>query len=162
MAVPKEKRMEIPDGVTVAIDGSNVVVKGPKGELTKELSYPRVSLSIEGGEVVVFSDSTRKKLQAMVGTYAAHVANMIKGTTEGYIYKLKAVYAHFPMTIKVDGSNILIKTVLIGVEESFCCKDPGIYTFRFKPLSDHGNDLRKFLGTVNSRSIWLAERRLIL
>ncbi|HLE65245.1 MAG TPA: 50S ribosomal protein L6, partial [Candidatus Bathyarchaeia archaeon] len=38
----------------------------------------------------------------MLGTAAAHVRNMIKGVTKGYKYSLRTVYAHFPVTVKVD------------------------------------------------------------
>jgi large subunit ribosomal protein L6 len=44
----------------------------------------------------------RKKEVAFVGTAAARIRNMIRGVVNGYTYKMKVVYAHFPITIKVD------------------------------------------------------------
>jgi large subunit ribosomal protein L6 len=38
----------------------------------------------------------------MLGTAAAHIRNMIRGVTKGYRYNLRTVYAHFPVTVKVD------------------------------------------------------------
>ena len=48
----------------------------------------------------------------MVGTIAAHIKNMIKGVTEGFEYKLKVHYTHFPVTVSVEGDKVLIKNFL--------------------------------------------------
>ena len=47
-----------------------------------------------------------------MGTAVAHIRNMITGVTEGYTYKLKIVYSHFPVTAKVEGDKILIQNFL--------------------------------------------------
>ena len=48
----------------------------------------------------------------MVGTFASHVSNMIKGVSEGFEYRMKVVYAHFPMQLKVDGRKLMISNFL--------------------------------------------------
>ena len=48
----------------------------------------------------------------MIGTIAGKIENMITGVTKGYEYKLQVVYAHFPITISVEGDKILIKNFL--------------------------------------------------
>src|SRR5438046_10684509 len=45
----------------------------------------------------------------MLGTATAHVRNMIKGVTQGYKYDLRTVYAHFPVTVKVDEKAKVLK-----------------------------------------------------
>ena len=42
----------------------------------------------------------------------AHVRNMIKGVTEGYIYTMKVVYSHFPVTIKIEGDKVIVNNFL--------------------------------------------------
>ncbi len=49
-----------------------------------------------------YSQWARKREVALVGTALAHVRNMVRGVTKGYTYKLKIVYAHFPVTVKVQ------------------------------------------------------------
>ncbi len=49
---------------------------------------------------------------AIARTFKAHIANMLKGVTEGFTYKLKVVYSHFPMTIKVQGDEVVIENFL--------------------------------------------------
>lgn len=48
----------------------------------------------------------------MTGTIAAHIRNMIKGVTKGYTYRLKIVYAHFPMKVTVKGDTVVIENFL--------------------------------------------------
>lgn len=48
----------------------------------------------------------------MVGTIRAHINNMIKGVTEGFTYKLKIRYAHFPMKVSVKGNEVIIENFL--------------------------------------------------
>ena len=61
----------------------------------------------------VFVNLPRRKEKALAGTWAAHLNNMVRGVDSGFEYKLKAVYSHFPMTIKVQGNEMTI-TNLFG------------------------------------------------
>ena len=45
----------------------------------------------------------------MLGTVASHIKNMIIGVTQGYTYKMKMIYAHFPMSVRVEGDRVLIE-----------------------------------------------------
>ena len=107
-----KEEVEIPEGVEVTVEGNTVKVKGPKGELERELKYPGVQIFTEDGKVVVFKEFPRKRDIAIARTFKAHIANMIKGVTEGFTYKLKVVYSHFPMTVKVQGDEVVIENFL--------------------------------------------------
>jgi large subunit ribosomal protein L6 len=108
----------IPEDVNVSITGRMVNVKGPKGVLERELWHPSIHISLEqkeaGKEVIIKSDSARKKVRAIAGTCTAHIRNMITGVTDGFFYKLKAVHAHFPMQISLtkEGNAISISNFL--------------------------------------------------
>ncbi len=111
-----EKKIEIPEGVEVKVEGFKIAVKGPKGELERDFTSPLfrdyIEIKVEEGNVVVRSSVDRRKIKAMTGTITAHIRNMIKGVTQGYVYKLKAVYVHFPMTVEVKGDEVIIKNFL--------------------------------------------------
>ncbi len=111
-----EKRVSIPEGVEVEIEGMKVRVKGPKGELERDFSSPLfnhfITLEKKENALVVKSSSERRKIKAMLGAIAAHVRNMIKGVTQGYTYVLKAVYVHFPMSVEVKGNEVIINNFL--------------------------------------------------
>jgi len=95
------EKIVIPDSVQVSIDGDMIIVKGPKGELSRFLYYPGISVSIEDGVVEISTTSSRKAVYAMVGTFASHIRNMCTGVTEGYELSMKVVYNHFPIQLKL-------------------------------------------------------------
>jgi len=107
-----KEEVEIPEGVSVEINGNLVKVKGPKGELERVFDYPGIKIFEEDGKLVVYKEFPRRKDIAIARTYKAHLNNMIKGVTEGFTYKLKVVYSHFPMTVKVQGDTVLIENFL--------------------------------------------------
>jgi len=106
------RQIEIPDGVSIAVDGNTVTVKGPKGEATRTLSYPELEIRKEDSYLVVNSKLDRKRQRAMVGTLAAHIGNMIIGVTRGYEYKMKVVYSHFPIQLKAASDELIINNFL--------------------------------------------------
>jgi large subunit ribosomal protein L6 len=116
-AVYVAEEVRIPEGVEVTIDGMKVKVKGPKGELERDFSHARNVLirldeDEEGEKVVVEAYFANRRVKALVGTIAAHIENMITGVTKGFRYKLKIVYSHFPVTVKVQGDKVVIENFL--------------------------------------------------
>ncbi|MFQ5976128.1 MAG: 50S ribosomal protein L6 [Candidatus Hydrothermarchaeales archaeon] len=107
-----EEVIEIPEGISIEVEDGDVCVKGPKGEVTKELHYPGIKLHKEDDSVIIETENPKKIQKALVGTYASHIKNMIKGVTEGFEYKLKIVYAHFPMSVKVGEGIVEINNFL--------------------------------------------------
>ncbi len=105
-----EEKIDIPENVNVDVEKSIVVVKGPKGELKRDFSHAQVSITKENNTVKTSNYFPRKKERALVGTITSHIRNMIKGVTDGFIYKMKVVFSHFPVTVEVQEAN---KVVLI-------------------------------------------------
>ena len=103
-----EHTVEIPEGVSASIDGDNVTITGPNGNISREFSSSRVSIFQEGGALLVRVDMPRRKDKALAGTWRAHLNNMTKGVTEGFTYTLKAFYSHFPMTLNVKGTELVV------------------------------------------------------
>jgi len=103
----------VPENVKIEIDNKTVKVTGPKGSLEREFKYFfDIKITKKNNKVFVTSPSDRKKVRAMIGTIIAHMRNMIKGVTEGYTYKMKIIYSHFPVTVKVEGNKILVHNFL--------------------------------------------------
>jgi large subunit ribosomal protein L6 len=108
----KEERVKIPDGVQVKLVGEQVVVSGKGVTVQRILSHPRVTMLMEGGEVKVRCEYPKRRDGALVGTFAAHLRNMILGVTEGFTYEMKIVYSHFPVKATVKGSEFIIENFL--------------------------------------------------
>jgi large subunit ribosomal protein L6 len=108
-----KEEFKVPDGVTVTLKGKNVSVKGPKGEMSKILSNPKVAIAMNGDVITVScSLSPHRKEKALIGTYKAHIRNMVKGVTQGYECKMKTVFSHFPIKTTVDGKYLMIQNFL--------------------------------------------------
>ena len=107
-----EERVAAPSGVTLRLQGDEVLVSGKLGALRRRLTHPRVGLSLDGTELRIRSDLPTRREKAVVGTFAAPVRNMIVGVTTGFTYKMKIVYAHFPMKAVVKGSEFVIENFL--------------------------------------------------
>jgi len=104
-------RVEIPDGVTATKSDGSVSISNDGKSVTREFVHKTVSISQVDGALVVFCNLPRRKERALAGTWAAHLKNMVHGVTEGFEYRLKVVYSHFPMTIKVDGDRFIINNL---------------------------------------------------
>ncbi|MBZ9577761.1 50S ribosomal protein L6 [Patescibacteria group bacterium] len=83
-----KKPIPIPEGVEVKIEGQNVIVKGPKGELQKEVR-PEIKVEIKENEILVSPEKETKKTNAFWGLTRTLISNIIKGVTEGYEKKLE-------------------------------------------------------------------------
>lgn len=103
-----EHTIEIPEGVSATLDGITLKVNGPNGNLEREYHSSSLKLMVESDKVIVQVDLPRRKDKALAGTWNAHINNMVKGVTSGFTYNLKALYSHFPMTLKQEGNELVV------------------------------------------------------
>jgi large subunit ribosomal protein L6 len=103
------KAIEIPNGVDVKVDGRVVTVKGAQGILTRDFSEAPLLIQLEDKAIKVQANWPRKKEAALVGTVSSHIQNMITGVIKGFTYKLKIVFSHFPISVKVKENMVSIE-----------------------------------------------------
>lgn len=110
------QKISIPEKVSIEISDSRVKVFGEKGSLEKNfaehLRGSGVKIEKTNNEIKVSSENEERKIRALVGTIRGHIKNMIDGVTKGFTYKLKIVYSHFPITLKVEKDKVLIQNFL--------------------------------------------------
>ena len=97
------RKLLVPENVTVSVDGNVVTVKGPKGELSTEI-HKGINVAVEGNEVVVTRENDN--IKNFHGTANANIKNMIIGVTEGYVKNLEAVGVGY--RFNVAGNTITI------------------------------------------------------
>jgi large subunit ribosomal protein L6 len=107
-----EETLEIPEGIHITVEGRIVTVKGPKGEVKKEVRYPQIIIKKEDNKLILSSVKVTKNEKKEVNTYAAHIKNMIKGAEYGHLYELKVCSGHFPMNVSVAGGELIIKNFI--------------------------------------------------
>lgn len=100
-----ERKISIPDGVTVSVNGNVVDVKGPKGELNYEFSK-LINVLVEDGVVLTKQIKASQEANMMQGTTNSLISNMITGVSKGYDKGLEAVGVGY--RFQVSGNKITI------------------------------------------------------
>ena len=100
-----KKPIKIPDGITIAVDGQEVKVKGPKGELSLKLPK-EIELKSDGKELLVLPVGKSKKTPALWGTIRAVIANMVSGVEKGFEKKLEIEGVGFKA--QIQGDNLVL------------------------------------------------------
>ena len=97
------RKITIPAGVTVSVDGNIVKVSGPKGELSTEINKD-ITVNIDGTELTV----TRKddSVKNFHGTANANINNMIIGVTKGYEKQLESIGVGYRFALK--GNQLVV------------------------------------------------------
>ena len=82
--------VSIPEGVTVSVKGSNINIKGPKGELNQKFD-PDFKIKIEENTLSISRPSEQKRHKSLHGLYRALIFNAVHGVSEGYELNLELV-----------------------------------------------------------------------
>lgn len=106
------KIVPIPQGVSVSYKKNSLKVKGPKGELSRSFYHPKLSIAVSKNNVSISTVLPRRKENALIGCWEAHIANMVKGVTKGYRYTMKVVYSHFPVKTIIKDNEFVIENFL--------------------------------------------------
>lgn len=100
-----KKPIAIPAGVDVKINGTEVTVKGPKGELKNTFNSEMV-IAVEGSEIVVTRPSDEKNHRALHGLTRTLIANMVEGVTNGYSKELEVNGVGY--RVQKQGKNLVM------------------------------------------------------
>ncbi len=101
--------VDLPKGVSASLVLSQLTLSGPLGKVTQDFSKVPVNLSIQDQNIAISTSGARRINHAMINTARSRIQNAIDGVTKGYQYKLKVVFAHFPVTVKVQGNKVLVE-----------------------------------------------------
>ncbi|KAH7668409.1 large subunit ribosomal protein L9e protein [Dioscorea alata] len=108
--------MDIPEGVKVLVKAKMIVVEGPRGKLTRNFKHLNLDFELIDGGRKLKADAWfgSRKTMAAIRTALSHVQNLITGVTKGYRYKMRFVYAHFPINSSItnNSSSIEIRNFL--------------------------------------------------
>ena len=100
-----KKPIAVPAGVEVKINGNEVAVKGPKGEL-KNTFDASMAIAMEGNEIVVTRPSDVKEHRALHGLTRTLIANMVEGVTKGFTKELEVNGVGY--RVQKQGKNLVM------------------------------------------------------
>ncbi|MBA4452665.1 MAG: 50S ribosomal protein L6 [Nitrosopumilus sp.] len=104
-----QETIDIPEGINITVDKHMLGFQGPLGKTFKSFRKIPIDVEVADGKVTLKALGKRKRDYSILHTARSLIRNICEGLTEGYTIKMKVVYAHFPITVKVDGKTILIE-----------------------------------------------------
>jgi large subunit ribosomal protein L6 len=104
-----EVAIPIPESVKVSEKHRILSVEGPLGKTRKNFKRIPVDLQVNDKNIILKSLGTRKKDYAIFKTAESLINSLINGVQKGYTFKMKIVYAHFPVTVKVKDGHIHVE-----------------------------------------------------
>lgn len=107
-----QREIKLKEGITAKLDGAILTIKGPVGEVSRNFLYPKITLTVEKNKIILLSKKATRREKTIIGSFEAHITNMVKGVENLHIYKLKICSGHFPMTVSVSGTEFIIKNFL--------------------------------------------------
>jgi large subunit ribosomal protein L9e len=112
--IHSQELLDIPEGVKVSIKTRTVTVEGPRGKLVKNLGHLAVNFGQpKKNQISVEIHHGNRKNVATLRTVRSLINNLIIGVTKGFKYKMRYVYAHFPINVNLDKNK---ETGLFEVE----------------------------------------------
>ena len=113
MSTKQTEKMEvgivIPENVKVRLAGHMLHVEGPLGKTYKNFKKIPVDIEVNDNIVSLKAQGARKANYAIMNTARSIIKNILEGVIEGYTIKMKIVFSHFPINVKVDGKKVLIE-----------------------------------------------------
>ena len=142
--------LNIPNGVTVTLDGNKMTVKGPKGELSKEFNKD-INIEVKENTIVCTRANENKLTKSIHGTTNALIKNMLTGVSEGFVKELETVGVGYRFA--VSGNQITVsagysKPVIVEIPAGITVE--GVSTTELKisgidnqKVSEFAADIRK-------------------
>jgi len=144
------EELEIPSSVEVTIKSRVITVSGPRGTLTKKVRHVDMDIRVIKGKttkVTLAVWQAGRKHVACLRTIRSLIKNMVIGVTKGFRYKMRAVYAHFPINsiIQENGHGLEIRNFLGEKTVRHVAMLSGVEISESKTLKDElileGNDI---------------------
>merc|ERR1712100_232902 len=151
LAMPKtiktESSIDIPEGVTVEVKARSTKVTGPRGSLTRNFKHIQIQLQVRDNKVYATYWFGGRREIAKVRTVLSHIQNLVKGVTRGFEYKMRFVYAHFPVNVTIvkGGAEVEIRNFLGEKVVRVVAMREGVKIVRSESTKDEvvltGNDI---------------------
>ncbi|MEM4714196.1 MAG: 50S ribosomal protein L6 [Candidatus Nanoarchaeia archaeon] len=107
-----EKEVEIPDKASVTFKNEQIIVSGPNGTVEKKFPSRLIDLQIIDKKIKLIAKRKDAQARALIGSWCAHIKNMVNGVLNPYTYKLKIVYTHFPISASLSGKTLSVQNFL--------------------------------------------------
>ncbi|HYZ95470.1 MAG TPA: 50S ribosomal protein L6 [Nitrososphaeraceae archaeon] len=113
MSTSKENKqvgeVTIPENVKIIQEGNIIIVEGKNGKIKKDFTKIPIKLVFEDNKIMIHPPGQRRKDLALINTVKSIISSMIKGVETGFTYKLKIIFSHFPISVKVKDKKVIVE-----------------------------------------------------
>ena len=101
--------LDVPSSVKASVKNKSIMIKGKLGNLIKDVSKMPADVQVLENKIIIIPYGKRKEDLAIAHTCRSIIHNMITGVNKGYTYKLRIVYAHFPISVRPKGKQVHVE-----------------------------------------------------
>lgn len=112
MCIKMKAKISIPEDVNFSVEGNTIKVESGGAILKRKFPNQILSIKKLNSDVEISARVESARARALVGTFKAHIRNMLQGVKEKFVYKLKICSIHFPMNVSVSGQELTISNFL--------------------------------------------------
>lgn len=112
---PIIQEIEIPEGVEAEIEGNLIRAKKGDKEICRKISG--VSMEKKENKIILKIKRSTKREKKQINSDVAHIKNIFNGLDKNFVYKLQICAVHFPMSVSVQGKELVIKNFLGEAKE---------------------------------------------
>ena len=105
----QESQIDLSDKIGATQQDSIVTITGKLGVIKKDFTKIPARITIIDKKILIKPNGTRKKDLAIMNTAKSILNNMIVGVERGFTYKLKIIFAHFPITVRIKGKRVYVE-----------------------------------------------------
>ncbi len=101
-------KIDFKEPIKVSLEGQRVTLSKEDKSESEAFRCKDIEFSLEGNSLVLQGHNDKKKTNSIMRTVRKKLENIVIGLNQGYEYKMKVVFSHFPMNIQVSGSHVII------------------------------------------------------
>nr|EGQ40652.1 MAG: archaeal ribosomal protein L6P [Candidatus Nanosalinarum sp. J07AB56] len=103
-----QQSVELPEKIDSTYEDGVLRLEKNGSSVSKRLEHAQVDVEPSSGEVVLSTESDRQDIRSISNAFKGHIRNMVDGLQSEHEYRMKTVYAHFPMDVSVQGDEVVI------------------------------------------------------
>jgi len=112
MKNPIQEKIQIPEGISCSYINKILTCTKDSTIMERKISLPGTEIKINNNEISLNCKKGNKRNYKTIKSNIAHIKNMFSGLQEKFVYKLESCNVHFPMTLKVEGTYLVISNFL--------------------------------------------------
>ncbi|MBU0907597.1 MAG: 50S ribosomal protein L6 [Nanoarchaeota archaeon] len=106
------EKISIPEGISCSYTESILRCTKDSTTLERKIKIPLTEVKVQGNEIIFDCKKGNKNNYKTMRSAIAHIKNMFSGLNEKFVYKLESCNVHFPMTLKVEGTEVLVNNFI--------------------------------------------------